>query len=281
MYAIFNGLGTPTHLAGGQLPQLQQGARRVRRLRLRLLERPDQATRRRSAGSSTTSARARSSATTSSSTSPGKKIGYFYQNDEFGQDGVKGLDYEIPQGPGGEQADLQPDQRQHRPGRSPRSRRPGAQVVVSFSIPAFTALFKLTSLKLGFKPAARGQQRGHGPDHARRAAGGVRQGRGAKVNGNQLTQGIITDGYLPIAGRHRQQLDRAVQEGPRHSTSPKAPFDGNVLYGEAVGVHVRAGHDEGRQEPHPGRPGQRDQPRAAAGPGGGALRLLLQRSRRR
>src|SRR5262252_4329531 len=26
----------------------------------------------------------------------GKKIGYFYQNDEFGQDGVKGLDDEIP-----------------------------------------------------------------------------------------------------------------------------------------------------------------------------------------
>ena len=26
----------------------------------------------------------------------GKKVGYFYQDDEFGQDGVKGLDYEIP-----------------------------------------------------------------------------------------------------------------------------------------------------------------------------------------
>ena len=26
----------------------------------------------------------------------GKKIAYFYQDDEFGQDGVKGLDYEIP-----------------------------------------------------------------------------------------------------------------------------------------------------------------------------------------
>ena len=26
----------------------------------------------------------------------GKKIGYFYQDDEFGMDGVKGLDYEIP-----------------------------------------------------------------------------------------------------------------------------------------------------------------------------------------
>src|SRR6516225_4548381 len=27
---------------------------------------------------------------------PGKKIGFFYQNDEFGMDGVKGLSYEIP-----------------------------------------------------------------------------------------------------------------------------------------------------------------------------------------
>ena len=46
----------------------------------------------------------------------------------------------------------------------------GAQVVVSFAIPAFNALFKLTSLKLSFNPSSRGQQCGHGPDHPRRPA---------------------------------------------------------------------------------------------------------------
>ena len=36
----------------------------------------------------------------------GKKIGYFFQNDEFGQDGVKGLEIGDPQVPGRRQGDL-------------------------------------------------------------------------------------------------------------------------------------------------------------------------------
>ena len=112
--------------------------------------------RRRSAGSWTTYARARSSASTSSSTSPGKKIGYFYQDDEFGKDGVKGLDHGDPARRRGQPGELRPDQHQRRPpgGGAQGS---GAKVVVSFTVPAFTALLKLNSLKLGFNPTSRRQ----------------------------------------------------------------------------------------------------------------------------
>src|SRR5437016_12382625 len=70
----------------------------------------------------------------------------------------------------------------------------GAQVVVAFSIPAFIALLKLASLKLGWNPTFVVNSTGTDPA----TLGGLleayaKQG-GAKVNGNQLTQGIITDG---------------------------------------------------------------------------------------
>src|SRR6266576_3271147 len=57
---------------------------------------------------------------------------------------------------------------------------------------------------------------------------------GAKVNGNQLINGIITDGYLPALGSADNSwitLFKKVHD----QYDAKAPFDGNVLYGEAVG----------------------------------------------
>src|SRR6516165_6216604 len=81
----------------------------------------------------------------------GKKIGYFYQNDEFGQDGVKGLDMEIPHSQVVSRQTYVPTNVNIGPAVA-ALKASGAQVVVSFAIPAFNALFKLTSLKLGFSP---------------------------------------------------------------------------------------------------------------------------------
>src|SRR6266567_4875947 len=73
----------------------------------------------------------------------GKKVAYFYQNDEFGQDGVKGLDYEIPKAQvvareAYNVAATNPAQEAG--GLVAKLKAAGAQVVVSFSVPAFTAL---------------------------------------------------------------------------------------------------------------------------------------------
>jgi len=162
----------------------------------------------------------------------GKKIGYFYQNDEFGQDGVKGLDMEIPHSQVVSRQTYVPTNVNIGPAVA-ALKAAGAQVVVNFAIPAFNALFKLASLKLSYNPTLVASNVGTDPQ----TLGGLleafaKQG-GAKVNGNQLTQGIITDGYLPTLGNTGNSwiaLFRKVHD----TYDAKAPFDGNVLYGMAV-----------------------------------------------
>jgi ABC-type branched-subunit amino acid transport system substrate-binding protein len=164
---------------------------------------------------------------------PGKKVGYFFQNDEFGQDGVKGLDYEIPKAQVVSRQSYVPTNVNIGP-QVAALKASGAQIVVSFSIPAFTALLKLTSLKLGYSPTMVVSNVGSDPI----TLGGLlvafaKQG-GTTVNGNALTQGIITDGYLPTLGETSNSWITLFKQV--HDTyDAKAPLDGNVLYGEAVG----------------------------------------------
>jgi branched-chain amino acid transport system substrate-binding protein len=162
----------------------------------------------------------------------GKKVGYFYQDDEFGQDGVKGLDYEIPSSMVVSKQSYQPTNTNVGP-QVTALKAAGAQVIVSFSIPAFTALLKLTSLKLGYSPTLVVSNVGADP----MTLGGLleayaKQG-GATVSGNALTNGIITDGYTPSVGDTTNSwisLFKKVHD----QYEAKAPFDGNVGYGMAV-----------------------------------------------
>jgi ABC-type branched-subunit amino acid transport system substrate-binding protein len=162
----------------------------------------------------------------------GKKIGYFYQDDEFGMDGVKGLDDEIPKSMVVSRESYVPTNVNVAPAVA-ALHAAGAQVVISFSIPAFTALLKLTSLKLGFSPTLVVSNVGSDPI----TLGGLleafaKQG-GATVNGNSLTDGIITDGYAPAVGDTSNSWV-ALFKKVHDQYDAKAPFDGNVLYGMAV-----------------------------------------------
>jgi ABC-type branched-subunit amino acid transport system substrate-binding protein len=158
----------------------------------------------------------------------GKKIGFFYQNDEFGQDGVKGLLDEIPASMVVSKQSYVPTNVNVAP-QVAALRASGAQVVVSFSIPAFTALLKLTSLKLGFSPTLAVSNVGSDPI----TLGGLLQAfakqGGATVNGTQLTTGIITDAYLPALSTSDSWyvLFKKIHD----QYEPKAPLDGNFFYG--------------------------------------------------
>ena len=162
----------------------------------------------------------------------GKKVAFFYQDDEFGMDGVKGLDDEIPasmvvskQSYVDTNVNIAPQ--------VAALRASGAQVVVSFSIPAFTALLKLNSLKLGFSPTLVVSNVGSDAITLSGLLESFAKQGGATVNGNALTNGIITDGYLPTLGDMSNSWIALFSKIHQQYDS-KAPFDGNVLYGEAV-----------------------------------------------
>ena len=162
----------------------------------------------------------------------GEKVAYFYQDDEFGQDGVKGLDDEIPasmvvskQSYVDTNVNIGPQ--------VAALRASGAKVVISFSIPAFTALLKLNSLKLGFSPQLVVSDVGADPITLSGLLEAYAKQGGATVNGNQLTNGIITDGYLPSTSDTSNSWIQLFTK-VRNQYDPKAPPDGNVLFGEAV-----------------------------------------------
>jgi ABC-type branched-subunit amino acid transport system substrate-binding protein len=180
----------------------------------------------------------------------GKKIGYFFQDDEFGQDGVKGLDYEIPKAQVVAKESYNPTVTNVAP-QVTALKAAGAQVVVSFSVPAFTALLKLTSLKLSFNPQLVVSDVGSDPITLAGLLAAFAKNTKAGF-GNSLTQGIITDGYLPSLGETSNtwiQLFTKV-----HSQYiPKLPMDGNVAYGLAVGytfvqAMLKAGRNPTRQD---------------------------------
>ncbi|HEY3735688.1 MAG TPA: ABC transporter substrate-binding protein [Streptosporangiaceae bacterium] len=162
----------------------------------------------------------------------GKKIGYFYQDDEFGMDGVKGLDDEIPASQVVTRQTYDPANINIGP-QVAKLKASGAQVVVSFTVPAFTALLKLNSLKLAFNPQLVVSNVGSDAITLAGLLQAFAKQGGATVNGNQLTQGIITDAYAPSLGDTTNSwitLFKMIHD----TYDAKAPFDGNVLYGEAV-----------------------------------------------
>jgi branched-chain amino acid transport system substrate-binding protein len=161
----------------------------------------------------------------------GKKIAYFYQDDEFGMDGVKGLEDEIP----ASQVVAKESYVDTNVNIAPQVaalRASGAQVVVSFSIPAFTALLKLDSLKLGFNPQLVVSDVGSDPITLGGLLEAFAKEGGATVNGNALTQGIITDGYLPALSTSDPWYNLFVTIHNQYDA--KEPLDGNFFYGMAA-----------------------------------------------
>ena len=125
---------------------------------------------------------------------PGKKVAVFYQDDDFGQGGLAGLKQQL-----GSQIvsakPYQPTVTNVAP-QITAIQKSGAQVLVDFSIPAFTALERLTSFKLGYKPQLAVSNVGIDPT----TVGGLLKSFSKGKADTALIEGAITDAYLPSTG---------------------------------------------------------------------------------
>jgi ABC-type branched-subunit amino acid transport system substrate-binding protein len=161
----------------------------------------------------------------------GKKVAYFYQDDDFGRDGMKGLDKHIDQS-------LVVSRQPYQPGNTDVAAQVSAiarakpDLVVLFTIPAYTALFKLTSLKLGFSPTIAVSNVGSDPITVSGLLEAFAKQAGASVKGGQLIEGIVTDTYLPTLGDTSNSWI-ALFKKVHDQYAAKLPFDGNVVYGMA------------------------------------------------
>ncbi|MEN3357363.1 MAG: branched-chain amino acid transport system substrate-binding protein [Mycobacteriales bacterium] len=161
----------------------------------------------------------------------GKKVAYFYQDDDFGSDGVKGLDKYIPG------ADVVSRQK-YTPGNTDIAPQVGAiaqakpDVVVLFTIPAYTALFRLGELKAGISPTMVVSNVGSDPITLSGLLESFAKQAGASVKGNDLIEGIVSDSYLPSLGDASNSWI-ALFKKVHDTYVPKLPFDGNVLFGMA------------------------------------------------
>jgi branched-chain amino acid transport system substrate-binding protein len=183
----------------------------------------------------------------------GKKIAYFYQDDEFGLDGIKGLGYEIPasqvvakepynvaaSNPAAEVGTL-----------TAAIKASKAQVVIAFAVPAFMALLRLSELSLNYSPQLVSSDVGSDPITLSGLLDSFAKKSGAF--GDSLIQGIITDSYLPSLGSASNSWI-ALFTKIHSQYIPKLPMDGNVLYGMAaaytfVQAMFKAGRNPTRQD---------------------------------
>ncbi|HEX3823550.1 MAG TPA: ABC transporter substrate-binding protein [Mycobacteriales bacterium] len=160
---------------------------------------------------------------------PGKKVGIFAQNDDFGTNGIKGLEDEIPASSVVSTQRYDPTNIKITP-QVQALQQSGAEIVVSFSVPAFTALLKLTSVALKFNPQLVVSNVGSDPITLSGLISSFSKG---KAPGQALIQGIISDTYLAPpsdASNSWIQLFKKIHD----KYIPKLPFDGNVEYGMAA-----------------------------------------------
>jgi ABC-type branched-subunit amino acid transport system substrate-binding protein len=162
----------------------------------------------------------------------GKKVGYLYQNDDFGKDGIAGLDSQLDPAQVVDKQPYETSQLAQPTGIAAQLstlKAKGAEVVVTFTIPAATAVALLTNLKIGYKPQLVVTNVGSDPTTLAGLLGTFSKG----AAGGALLNGIVTDTYLPLTGDTADPwitLFKKIHD----KYIPKLPFDGNVEYGMSM-----------------------------------------------
>lgn len=179
---------------------------------------------------------------------PGKKIAYFYQDDDFGKSGVAGLDTVLPS--------AQVVTRQsYKPGYNDVTAQmtaiaqAGADVIVSFSSLSYTALLRLAQQKIGNHAQLIVDYPGADPTTLSKL---LPSPPGTTPSeGNPLTEGIITDDFLtPLSDTSSSWV--ALLKTVLNRYAPGLPLDRFTEWGVAaaftfVQALQRAGRDLTRE----------------------------------
>ena len=158
----------------------------------------------------------------------GDKIGVLYQDDDFGNGGLAGIEDEVP-------ASSIVSKQPYQSGTTSLAtqitalKSSGAKILVEFTVPIYTAIARLTSYTLGWSPQLVVSNVGIDPITL---AGLLKVVSKGKVSGDALIDGAITDGYLPsFSDTSNPWIKMFLKVKAKYD--PSAPFDGNVEYGMA------------------------------------------------
>jgi ABC-type branched-subunit amino acid transport system substrate-binding protein len=158
----------------------------------------------------------------------GKKIGVLYQDDDFGQGGLAGIMDELPASAIVAKEPYQVGVTTLAP-QITAIKAAKADVLVDFTVPAYTAIGQLTSFTLGYKPQLVVSNVGIDPTTVGGLLKVISKG---KASGTGLIEGAITDGYLPSnTDSSNPWIKLFLKVHAQYDAS--APFDGNVEYGMA------------------------------------------------
>ena len=158
----------------------------------------------------------------------GQKVGVLYQDDDFGQGGLAGIEDEVPASDIVAKEPYQPGVTTLAP-QITAIKAAKAQVLVDFTVPIYTAIGQLTSFTLGYKPQLVVSNVGIDPTTVGGLLKTISKG---KASGTALIEGAITDGYLPSpTDTSNPWIQLFMKVHAQYDAS--APFDGNVEYGMA------------------------------------------------
>jgi branched-chain amino acid transport system substrate-binding protein len=159
---------------------------------------------------------------------PGKKVAVLYQDDDFGQGGLAGIEAEVPASQIISKQAYQSGVTTLAPQIS-AIKASKAAVLVDFTVPIYTAIGQLTSFTLGYKPQLVVSNVGIDPTTVGGLLKTISKG---KASGTGLIEGALTDGYLPSpTDTSDSWIKLFMKIHAQYDAS--APFDGNVEYGMA------------------------------------------------
>ena len=164
----------------------------------------------------------------------GKKVAYIYQNDEFGTDGVKGLDMEIPSADVVAREPYSVAELTAAAGlgnQVSKAQAAGAQVVIMFTIPAATAEAMLAAAAGGYRPQWVSSSVGADVLTLDGLLSAFSKGKA----GGSLLDGMISDSYVPSpADSSNPWIKLFHQIYTTYDNTKVNKFDGNTEYGMAV-----------------------------------------------